>query len=61
MKSTLKKLKQTRKNKKKKENVLVDCTHIHELLAKNFYKVNLAKKINIQFESYYSSSESEVK
>ena len=60
MKLTLKKVKQSRKDKKKLKNVLTDCTCMHELLAKSFYKAELSKKSNIRFEGYSSSSESEV-
>ena len=52
---------ETMKERQKKiKNVLADCTRMHELLAKSFYKAELGKKTNIQFEGYSSSSESEV-
>ena len=50
-------------NKKRQEkikNALADCTHMHELLAKSFYKAYLDKKSNIRFEGYNSSLESKV-
>ena len=49
-----------KERQEKMKNVLRNCIRIHELLAKNFYKVDLAKKSNIQFESYSSSLEFEV-
>ena len=37
---------ETNKERQEKiKNVLVDCTHIHELQAKSFYKADLDKKI----------------
>ena len=49
-----------KKRQEKIKNVLADCTRMHELLAKSFYKTKLGKKSNIQLEGYRSSSESEV-
>ena len=52
--------KTNKERQEKMKNVLADCTGIHELLAKSSYKADLAKKSNIDFEGYSSSSESEV-
>ena len=49
-----------KERQEKIKNVLADCTRMHELLAKSFYKAELSKKSNIRFEGYSSSSESEV-
>ena len=49
-----------KERQEKIKNVLADCTCMHELLAKSFYKAELGKKSNIWFEGYSSSSESEV-
>ena len=40
-----------KERQKKMKNVLANCTYMHELLAKSFYKVDLDKKSNIRFES----------
>ena len=50
-------------NKERQEKTfknLVDSTHIHKLPAKSFNKIDLAKRFNIQFKGYNSSSESQV-
>ncbi len=39
------------------KNMLIEATRVHELLAKSFYKANLAEKSNIRFEGYNSDSE----
>ena len=49
-----------KERQEKIRNVLVNCTRMHELLAKSFYKAELGKKSNIRFEGYSSNSESEV-
>ena len=49
-----------KERQEKIKNVLADCTCMHELPAKSFYKAELGKKSNIWFEGYSSSSESEV-
>ena len=49
-----------KERQEKKKYILADCTRMHELLAKSFYKDELGKKSNIRFEGYSSSSESEV-
>ena len=50
---------ETNKERQEKiKNVLTNCTRIYELLANSFYKADLGKKSNIQFERYSSSSES---
>ena len=49
-----------KETQEKIKNVLADCTRMHELLAKSFYKAELGKYSNIRFEEYSSSSESEV-
>ena len=50
-------------NKKRQEkikNVLANSTHIHELLAKSFFKTDLAKKSNIRFKGYSLNSKFKV-
>ena len=49
-----------KKRQEKMKNVLADYIRMHELLAKSFYKTDLGKKSNIQFEEYSSSLEFKV-
>ena len=52
---------ETNKERQEKiKNVLADCISMYELLAKSFYKVDLDKKSNIQFEGYSLSLESKL-
>ena len=49
-----------KERQEKMKNVLANCIHMYELLAKSFYKVDLGQKSKIWFEGYSSNSESEI-
>ena len=49
---------ETKKERQEKmKDMLADALRVHELLAKSFYKAQLAERTSIDFEGYNSDSE----